>query len=86
MAHVKVVKIKLQEQIRLESERAALIAELEATLSAGVAQQVAVIMERRQSVAAQEDIAGGVGFGSAIIFPTQDEPFASIATMPDPPA
>ena len=40
LAHVEILKLKLDEQKRLEAERAALIAELEATLSPELALQV----------------------------------------------
>jgi hypothetical protein len=49
LAHVEILKLKLDEQKRLEAERAALIAELEATLSPELALQVEVIMDRRKS-------------------------------------
>ena len=49
LAHVEILKLKLDEQKRLEAERAALIAELEATLSPELALHVEVIMDRRKS-------------------------------------
>ena len=49
LAHVEILKLKLDEQKRLEAEREALIAELEATLSPELALQVEVIMDRRKS-------------------------------------
>ena len=49
LAHVEILKLTLDGQKRLEAERAALIAELEATLSPELALQVEVIMDRRKS-------------------------------------
>jgi hypothetical protein len=49
LAHIEVLKLKLDEQKRLEAERGALIAELEATLSPELALQVEVIIDRRSS-------------------------------------
>jgi hypothetical protein len=49
LAHVEILKLSLDEQKRLEAERAALIAELEDTLSPELALQVEVIMDRRKS-------------------------------------
>jgi hypothetical protein len=49
LAHVEILKLKLEEQKWMEAERAALIAELDATLSPELALQVEVIMDRRKS-------------------------------------
>jgi hypothetical protein len=49
LAHVEILKLKLEEQKWMEAERAALIAELDATLSPELALQVEVILDRRKS-------------------------------------
>jgi hypothetical protein len=49
LAHVEILKLKLDEQKRLEADREALIAELEAALSPELALQVETIIARHGS-------------------------------------